>query len=174
MKLLKKWATYGLFTLGNKALSIYAIELTTADMQRAIERHFPLRREKFFTELTLSDPVIHLQEEAQRIGVNFAAMARLPGNITIKWRGLVDGLLEYRRDIGSFYLLDLKLQGTDSQGIPVKAMPVQPLVEKLLQRALANTPIYQLDDQDLNQAIARLLVKSIHIKKDRLIVELGL
>ncbi|NJN45962.1 MAG: DUF1439 domain-containing protein [Candidatus Competibacteraceae bacterium] len=131
-------------------------------------------QQKFLLELTLSGPVVKLDEDMQRVGVHFAASAQLPCKLEISWRGLVHGLLEYRRDSGSLYLLDLKLQGTDSQGVPVKALPIQPLVERLLQRALDNTPIYQLDDKDINQAVARLLVKSIHIKKDRLIVELGL
>ena len=174
MRLLKKWALYGLVTLGNKALSVYAIELTAADLQQAIERRFPLRKEKYFVELILSDPVIQLQEDTQRVGIAFRALARLPGNIAIEWQGLVDGVLDYRRESGTFYFLDLKLQETDSQGVPVKAKPIQPLVEKVLQRLLTDTPIYQLDDNDVKQAVARLLVKSISVKQDRLVVELGL
>ncbi|MCP5419316.1 MAG: DUF1439 domain-containing protein [Gammaproteobacteria bacterium] len=174
MKRLRQLALYGLLTLGNKALSMYRLKLSRAVLQRAVASRFPLQTRKYLLSVTLSDPEVILEEETQRIGIEFAATMSLAEKLTWNWRGIVEGGLEYRRSDAAFYLRDLRIRRIDGAPPAYPAAAPPNVAERLLQSALADYPLYRLDEGGFKQALARLLVKSVRVGSDGVLVELGL
>jgi hypothetical protein len=82
--------------------------------------------------------------------------------------------LEYRREAAAFYLRDPRIRRIDGESPTQPSASPPTWVERILRTALADYPLYRLDDGDLKQVIARLFLKSVCIGKDSVLIELGL
>jgi hypothetical protein len=178
-RLLMKWldlALAPLLTVASKVLAaFYKIEIPLADIQRAIQKQFPIEKEKYWLLITLCDPVVRLNEGDNRIGIELTLRLRVPGNVSHQWRGLIEGRLEYNREKGEFYFFDPTLHQIHLDGsLRRYKNSVLTLVEALLEKAFSTTPVYKLNQEDFKHLLARLLLKSVTVQKDQIVAELGL
>jgi len=149
-------------------------KIPLAQIQQEIETEFPVERNKYSFSMTLFDPVVRLDELANRIGVELTIAMRAPFKFNLQWRGLFHGRLEYRRKSGEFYIVNMQIQKIGADGLPSQYKNiVLSTAEKLLDRAMAEAPIYQLDRANWQHSIAKLLVKSVVIKQDGILVEMS-
>jgi hypothetical protein len=121
------------------------------------------------------DPVVRLDEAANRVGIELTLHLQTFGDLTLQWRGLVDGRLEYRRETGGFYLLNPNLHRLRLDGAPSRYQSItRTITGILLDKVFATTPIYQLDTTKFQHSLTKLLLKSMKIKNDKILIELGL
>jgi hypothetical protein len=171
----KKLAVTGLVVIAHQALSCYRISIPLTRMQRAIAGQFPVERRNALVTVTLLDPVITLDEAANRVGLALTIQLAATGAIVARWRGHLDGTLEYRQQPGAFYFAHPQLRRMDTNGKPAEFRgTVRRLIETILDQLFALTPIYRLERDNVQHVLARLLLKSVTVKRDRLVVQLGL
>lgn len=170
---LKRLALTGLLMLTNKAVSFYRWEIPLTELQRAVEDKFPISKEKYLLSITLCDPLVNLEEANNRIGIEFTIDIDTAGNFRATWRGAVYGSPHYDREKGEFYLLDLKVHRLDDTR-PRPRHVGYALLEAMLNNVFSSTPILRLQEGNVKHALAKLLVKSVIIGKEKVIVELGL
>jgi hypothetical protein len=140
-----------------------------------VSQQFPLEKTNYWLTVRLSDPIVKLDEAANRIGVELTICLQTLGNISFQWRGLIDGRLEYRRKTGGFYLLNPNLCHLRLDGAPSRYQSItRTIIGVLLDKVFATTPIYQLDTTKFQHSLTKLLLKSMTIKNDKILVELGL
>jgi hypothetical protein len=166
----------GFLTITNKALSFYQVEIPLDQLQNTIAERFPIQKKKYLFSLTLADPLVRLEPTTNLIGIEFTAFLAMPGNLITQWRGLIYGSLQYDRSKGEFYLLNLTIHKTDREGnfYRQKGMTYV-LVENMLNRVFATTPIYRLRaDEDIKHSLTKFLLKSVAVRRDSIVLKLGL
>ncbi len=163
-----------LMLAANKLLSLYKLEVRQAELQRWVESKFPIRRENFVT-LTLRDPIVKLEPEDDRIGIELTVRAEIGKGVAVEGRWLVDGEPAYDRDKGEFYLHNPAVRSVNPALFIQDSNPLtQGVNEAILGKIFYHLPVYTLKDDRLSHSLAKLLVKSIKVRGDRVIVELGL
>ena len=178
-RLLMKWldlALASLLTVASKVLAtFYKIEIPLADIQRVIQKQFPIEKEKYWLLITLCDPVVRLNESDNRIGIELTLRLRVPGNVSYQWRGLIEGHLEYNREKGEFYFFDPTLHQIHLNGsLRRYKNSVLTIVEALLEKVFSTTPVYKLNQENFKHLLAKLLLKSVSVQKNNIVVELSL
>ena len=166
-----------LVIVANKALTTFCkIRVPAATIQNLLKQKFPVQMEQYLLTLTLCDPVVRLNESANKIGIELTLRLTVPGNIiSSEWRGLVEGRLDYDRDKGEFYLLEPALQLVDVGGLLAGYQNlVLSMAGILLNQLFSITPIYKLDQENFRHLLAKLLLKSVTVHKDQILIELGL
>jgi hypothetical protein len=160
----------------NKALTTFGkIRIPAATIQSLIEQKFPVQMEQYWLTLALCNPLVKLDESANKIGIELTLRLTAPGNICSEWRGLVEGRLDYNREKGEFYFLEPVLQLADIQGFFGKYQNlILSMAGILLTGIFATTPVYKLNQEDYKQVLTRLLLKSVTVQKDQLLIELSL
>ena len=153
----------------------YTFSIPLSHLQHKVSQQFPLEKTNPWLPVRLLDPVVRLDEAANRIGIELTLRLQTLGDLTLQWRGLVDGCLEYRRETGGFYLLNPNLCRLRLDGAPSRYQSItRTITGILLDKVFATTPIYQLDNTKFQHSITKLLLKSMTIKKDKILIELGL
>ncbi len=159
--------------LANEVLQRRPLELQQADLQRALESRFPLRREGTVT-LAFNDPWVRLDCGEDRMGLELSVSAQLLGAMTPATRWLVIGELNYQRESGWFTLGQPDLHyvaAVTGSAIPTGAGLLRRfLTTDRLGRMLTDLPIYQLKTSDSRQALARKYLHTIQINDGKLIL----
>ncbi len=160
----------------NKALTTFCkIRVPATTIQSLIEPKFPIQMEQYWLTLTLCNPLVKLNESANKIGIELTLRLTVPGNIGGEWRGLVEGRLDYNRGKGEFYFLEPVLKRADLEGFFAKYQNlILSMAGTLLTRLFAATPVYKLDQEDFKHLLTKLLLKSITVHKDQILIELSL
>jgi hypothetical protein len=164
-----------LIRAANKLLSVYKLELGQADLQQWIESRFPIRKEGVVT-LTLKDPVVRLEPHDDRLGIELTVRGEIVKGLALEGRWMVDGEPAYDCGKGELYLRNPAVRGINpalrirsANGSSSKG-----LMEEVLAGALSDVPVYKLERGRLGHALAKLCLKSVQVRGDRLIAELGL
>lgn len=173
--MLKQVSLLCLLFIADKAIYFYKLKIPLTRLQKAVERKFPIEKSKYFLTVSLTSPTIKLNAAKNRIGIEFIIVIKAPINIIARWHGLIDGCLTYNRRQGAFYFSQLKFHADrDEQGLDKYNTLVLSIVETVLDNLLAVTPIYELREESLKHALARLLFKEVTVQKDGLIVRFSL
>jgi hypothetical protein len=155
----------------------YKIELTQAQIQQNLTDRSPIKKCALRVLcLTLSDPVVKLEEGGDRI--RFAASAAL--NLTLNDKQLhgfgdIAGRIRYEQQRGEFYLDAPDILRLTIEGIPEKyAQKVEELAKESVAEYLAVRPLYRLKSTDIKQSIVRLVLRSVRVTNGVLIITVGL
>jgi len=165
-----------LVIVANKALTTFCrIRVPATTIQSLIEQKFPIQMEQYWLTLALCNPLVKLNETANKIGIELTLRLTVPGNISGEWRGLVEGRLDYNREKGEFYLLEPALKLADIEGFFAQYHNlILSMAGTLLTGLFAATPVYKLDQEDFRHVLTKLLLKSVTVHKDRILIELSL
>lgn len=149
---------------------LMSFSLTQEQLQKKVEAKFPITYEKFFSSLTLSDPIVIICEKSDRIRVEIKASAKIPlvgektGAATIK------GSLYFSAENKTVYVTSLEIVHLALEGVPGENLePIRILAQAAIEQKLEKIPIYELSG-----AIAARTIKSIAIKGGKLNVSVGL
>ncbi len=173
-KSLSGWLLASLFyLLPPPAAVAYTVELTRDQVQAAVEQYFPVEHATSYAALTLYRPVILLEKTSDRIGLEFTLLADVPGVMTRKGRGAIDGDLEYRQETGEFYLHDPKVRRVEVDDCPPDiAASIEEIVRELTRQAFPVILVYKLKDDDIGQKMAKRILSSVTVSSGKLLVEL--
>jgi hypothetical protein len=175
LKYFKKLPLFGLLVLANKAINFYKLKIPLSDLQKQIEKNFPIQKKKYFFLMTLMDPLVKLDAKKNRVGIIFTTYINTSGGVIASWRSLIDGHLHYDRETGAFYLSELKIHSNEKGEIAdTPAASVLYFVERMLNVFFSDVPIYQLSDDNLKHILARLLLKTISVQEDKLVITFNL
>lgn len=156
----------------------YKLRFAEADIQSKLAENAPFTERYFgIFEVTLSSPRVELLDGSDRI----SAGADVTLNIHINDNprpigGTIDfsGAVDYVPEQGQFFLVEPVIENFDVQGIPAAFEGRARLaLSAALARFYATRPIYTLDDGDLRQNAARLLLRDVDVADDVLTVTLG-
>jgi hypothetical protein len=159
--------------LANDALKRRPVELRHAELQRAVENQFPLRRESL-VPLEFSDPFIRLDVGEDLMGLELSISAKVLGAATPATRWLLVGKLNYERDSGWFILCDPSLQYLKARANTENAT-IRNLVRKFLSpdvisSVISDVRIYQLNTADMKQALVRKYLHSIRVSDGKVAI----
>lgn len=149
-------------------------ELTEAQIQQRVDMAMPLRRKTLLADVVVRHPKVELKEGSDRISIHSDIQATLANGQVINGTGLIEGRIHYVPESGQFYfadpqLIDLTIANTAAQD---KAL-IQGIADVIIKKALAMFPVYELDDKDLRQKMAKAMLKSVTVRDRKLILELA-
>lgn len=158
--------------------SIYAFsftkEFTEAEIQEKVAAMMPLEKKKFFITVIFSNPIVDLLESNNKIGIISDIQVKAPGGIKGKGKAHITGSLSYNNKKGEFYLNNPIISELKVDRVPEKYLPkVKNVAELALKKITSVRPIFKLKDNNLKQKLAKSLLKSIKVEKEKLIVELS-
>ncbi len=175
MKLLDHGLAVVLIVANKVVTTFYSIPIPLAAIQALIATKFPIHKQSSLWTFTLCDPVVRLNETANKIGIELTLCLTAMGNIRYEWRGLLEGRVKYNRTAGEFYLGDLAIrQNGSTDGLDRYIGSLLVVAEALLEKIFSTTPLYRLEQSKLQHVLARLLINSVTVKQDRVVLELSL
>jgi len=150
------------------------LTLSRADLQRRVERLFPIRREDALVSVILSDPRVMLRDGSERIGLRLrigvtAAQSSAAGSVG------VDGVLRFLNSSGEFYLDDASVEELSVDSVPPLYLDeIRQLADGVVRDLLEERPIYVLSQGRGSQGLLGSEVKSVKVRNGQLVVELAL
>ncbi|HXX92334.1 MAG TPA: DUF1439 domain-containing protein [Planctomycetota bacterium] len=153
------------------------VELGPAELQRALERGFPVEKTYLVViKLELSEPTVALQESSDRIGL--AAKVRvgfLDTRATIRGTVEVSCRVRYDAARGAFFADDPRVERLSIEGHPKSYLEkTTGAVTWILRGVFENTPVYTLRAGDTRHSFAKLLLKDVRVTHGTLRLTLGL
>lgn len=149
------------------------VTLGRADLQRRIERMFPMVREDGWIELRLHDPQVVLTEHSNRIGLRLRLDASAARQFAVTGQAMVDGVLRFAGDTGQFFLDDARIEELHMAGVPeLYLKQIQQLADGVVREVLHNQPIYTLGQMGESKRILGSKINKLSVRDGKLIVEL--
>jgi len=147
------------------------IEIKKSQIQEMLDKKFPIEKKAFFVKLNLHTPEVYFS------GTQIGLRLRFNSNI-IKGdlQGSVDlkGELHYDSEQAQFFLKNLKIIEFKLGDTDLKHQEkMMFMINAVVSEYLDGYPIYTLNQSDLKQAVTGKLLKQIAVKKESLIVTLG-
>ncbi len=151
------------------------VVFTAGELQKKIEKQFPIARKGALAKIELRHPSVFLDKDTQRIGLRVDMKIAPP--IGKKYSGQMefDAGVEYRPEQGEFFLVDSRVRHLQLDEVPqIYQDMARSLTNETLKRYLEELPIYKLDESDFKESLAKLVLKSVAIKDGRLVLQMGL
>ncbi|WP_026957321.1 DUF1439 domain-containing protein [Aliagarivorans taiwanensis] len=121
----------------------------------------------------LTDLELALQEQDQKLQLDSQLSINVQTSdqqLQAQMRSTLEARPDYQPEQGAIYLKDLRILNQEIS--PSDAEPmlrlITPLVELALNQYLERYPLYQLDESDSKQAMAKRLGKDVQIKANRI------
>lgn len=153
----------------------YTLGLTEQELQAKADQMMPLQKKKFFVTTTLTNPVIALLNSSNKISLSADVAVQAAGNINGSGSVTFNGALRYDNKSGSFYFDDLEITSLNIKQLSPAVLPkIKSSLQGVAQKVLATQPVYTFNDKNLKHQLAKSALKSILVKDQKLIIELGL
>ena len=144
------------------------------ELQAKLGAQFPLTKKKRLMKFRFSEPEL-LLANSERIGMRLAVEASVPGVTSVAGVMEADGELEYHPETGRFTIAKGRLVDLELQGMPKQQMKLfEEMAQAVVTKQLASLTVYQLDQEDFKQSLAKLVLKSVQVRDGAIIVEVGL
>lgn len=170
-----RWLLIGLFSLGIvQQACAQDIRFTRQELQQQLDARMPITQQQQLFAITLSDPLLALLQPEQRLSIR----TRIQVGTAFGYQGngivTLDGKLRYQRQDFSFYIDEPRITELQIDGLAPALQPqLQNLAQNLLAPALTGQPVYTLKDTDMQEALARMMLKSLRIEADAIVARLG-
>jgi len=149
------------------------VTLNRTDLQRRIDRLFPIHRENELLSVRLYHPQEVMTEHSDRIGLRLQIDATAAAQFSVAGRARVDGVLRFANDSGEFYLDDASVEELEIDGVPsLYVDQIQQLADGVVRDLLQDRPIYTLGQQGEPKRLMGSEIKSVTVHDGKLIVEL--
>ena len=141
-----------------------SIDIDQAQLQQRLDERFPQKNCTMLVAcLTLSHPVVRLDEGSPRIGLAADVLVTL-GHREMPGQLAFSGLLRYVRYQGDFYLDDVQIDNFSLSGFPPELVQVVKVRgPDALRRALQGHPLYTLKGDSARSALAKLAVRDVQV-----------
>ena len=153
----------------------FIITLDRADLQRRVERLFPIYREDALVSVKLHHPQVILHDGSSRIGLRLQIDATAAQQLSVSGSVGVDGELRFLNSSGEFYLDDASVEELQVGNIsPLYLDEVQQLADGAVRDLLEDRPIYTLGQMGESKRIMGSDIQSVTVRDGKLIIELAL
>lgn len=162
-----------MFSLSTSVLA-QEIRFSRSELQQGIESYMPYSHQHPFFQLTINQPQLTLLSEEQRLRIRaHIDLITALGSANQGWLTL-DGKLRYQADNHSFYIDDLRLIDLEVEGIIPEFKPrILKVVQELVSPLLSGQPLYTLKDNDMQEALAKMMLRSIKIENNQVVAVLS-
>ncbi len=151
----------------------FIVTLDRADLQRRIDRLFPITREAELLTVHLHHPQVILREHSDRIGLRVLVDASIAEQFSVSGSARIDGDLRFAGDSGKFYLDHASVEEMRIDGVPsLYLAQIQQLADGVVRDLLKDKAIYTLGQMGESTRIMGNEIKSISVHDGKLIVEL--
>jgi len=151
------------------------VTLDRADLQRRIDRMFPITREAELLTVHLHHPQVILREHSERIGLRVRVDASVAEQFSVSGSARVDGVLRFASDRGKFYLDHASVEEMQIDGVPsLYLAQIQQLADGVVSDLLQDQAIYTLGQMGESKRIMGSEIKSISVHNGKVIVELSM
>ena len=152
----------------------YTLEITEQELQEKLSSMMPLEKKKRYYTIVVSDPEIDLIQETNQVGLFANIEAVILGRYTGSGRVQIKGLVSYDADQSAFYFKDPTIVSLKIDKVPEKYNPrIKKIAQHVIGKALEAHPVYSFNDESTKHKLAKSLLKSVQVKNERLMVELG-
>lgn len=153
----------------------FIITLDRADLQRRVERLFPVVREDPWIGVQLHHPVVILRDGSDRIGLGLHVDTTASSQIAVSGVAQVEGKLRFEREAGQFYLDDAQITDLALEGVeqPFVAQ-IRQIAEVVVRQALQVHPVYDLNQAGVSKRLMGAEIKSVAVDEGKLVIELGM
>lgn len=150
------------------------ILFSKANLQTELERYMPVIQQQGLFSLVLKNPQLELLADQQRLSIRSqVVLSTALGTESQGWIK-VDGKLRYKQLDYSFYVDDPRVTEFNFADLPPALQPqIQALAGDILASVITEQPIYTLSDQSMQEALAKMMLKSIIIKEDSVVAALS-
>lgn len=160
------------------SLSSYGFEqvltFSEAELQQRLQAITPIERQTMLAKVVLTDGTLQLLDKKNEISVTAFLDVTALGSVHGSGVVTVQGSLSYNASEGAFYLHNPKITQLKVDQLSQDTVTqIQPLVQDLVTQSLQSRPIYQLQDNDMRQALLKASLKRIEVKQQALRVILG-
>lgn len=147
------------------------ITISRSTLQKHIDKKFPVDKNILIARLTLDTPDVYFTNN--NIGIKLKYKGTF---LTEEIKGYLDvnGRIAYNQGKGAFYLTDINIEKLDVNGLSFsdnnKAIDV---IQNIADNCLKEFPVYQLNQKNFRQKIAKIFLKELTIKDEELVIKLG-
>ena len=151
------------------------ITLDRTDLQRRIDRLFPITREDELVTVHLRHPQVILTEGSDRIGLRLQLNATAASRFSVSGLARLDGVLRFMNQSGEFYLDDASVEELQLENVPpLYQQQIRQLADGVVRDLLQIRPIYVLGQMGESKRIMGSDIKSVLVHDGKLIIELAL
>lgn len=147
------------------------IFIPRATIQGLIDKKFPIDRNLIIARLTLETPRVYFKDQNVGIKMNYK------GNfLTDEIKGYFDvnGRIEYKQERAAFYLTDINIEEFEVNGLNFSnSEKIKSVIQNIANNCLGMYPVYQLNQKNFSQKIAKVFLKELTIKDESLVIRLG-
>lgn len=158
----------------SSTLFAYTKTLTEQDLQQHLDAMMPIESTQLFATLKLSEPKIELIEGSDQLAIRANVAVIIANRLQGRGWMRVQGGVDYEAESGRFFFVSPEITDLELERLAEK---YQPIVKQLAQTAMTNVTkryaVYQLKDDDLQQRMAKSVLKSVFIENQRLHLEIG-
>ncbi len=157
----------------------FELQFTENQIKEAISKKLPFERNYFLIfKIILQNPRLTLIDGSDRImvGLDVTLNVKL-ANQSKPIGGTIDasGSFSYKSEKGEFYLSNPNIEKFNIQGLPPELTNKgNTIIAKAIGEFYSDKPIYRMKTDDLKQATAKAIVKSITVKNKVVYVTLGI
>jgi hypothetical protein len=148
------------------------IEITQTEIENKLCEYYPVKLDALFANIDLSKPYIKLLEDKINIIQKFTINInedKIEGNVNI------DTNLKYDNTKKQFYFYDFIILDFSQNIIQIENKEtILTIINTIIIPYLEKIPIYELNQKDFTENIARYTLKEIRIKKDKIFVIIGI
>lgn len=151
----------------------YTLEISEAKLQNKVSEMMPLKKNKFYFTVTLSEPEIELFEGSNEIGIFTHIELVGPREVRGYGRAKITGSLSYHAEAGAFFFKNPKIVQLEIDKVSEKYVPhVKAIVQLVSSKMLEKRPVYRLKDNNLKHKFAKAMLQSVSVKDKKLLLEL--
>ncbi|MCD8522074.1 MAG: DUF1439 domain-containing protein [Saccharospirillaceae bacterium] len=149
----------------------YEIRLSEQQLQQQLNRQMPLSQRQGMVTLTLSHPKLDLLPSGNRLSLQTNAVIATSIGLQSSGQLTVEGKIRYDKALYSFFIEEPVIRQLDIDGLAPALQPqLTALAQKALTPALTGQPVYTLSDQDVTQAMARMMLQSLTITETEVLL----
>ncbi|CAA0124324.1 putative lipoprotein YceB [BD1-7 clade bacterium] len=147
---------------------------TQAELQEQLNKQ-TLKFEHPLIQVTITDPVIHLFDDTQKLQLSGNVDMNLLGSYSGKGSLTITGKPVYKTDSTSFYLENPDIIALHvAEMNPDQVDAVRLTLNQALKQWLKSVPIYTLKDKTLQEKMAKSTLESVSIRNKSLVLDFSL
>jgi hypothetical protein len=146
--------------------------ISKSTIEKIIEKNFPIENGSSLAKIKLFSPQVFFIDNS--IGLNMQYSVALlikeaEGTVSLKCRPV------YKPENTSFYMINFELTDITMNNVDsfVDKDRIMELISTIVNILFSDTPLYQLNPNDYNQNLAKMLLKSVSIQGDNLVLLLS-
>ncbi|CAA0117703.1 Uncharacterised protein [BD1-7 clade bacterium] len=155
----------------------YLVELSEEELHQKFKESVPYKKNYLFViDVFLKNPRLELLEENNRVKVGLDVTFNIIVNDQPFGGSLdVSGGVKYSNKNGGFYLDSPAIEQLDVTGVPPEYTDqASKYLEAAVKSYYEDRPIYVLSSFKSDEALAKMVLKSVEVKDKKLLLQLGL